>query len=62
MFVPVSVLILFSVAAQIEPAGQYSFTAKRPYTEVDKGEEEPQLNSKQRKFLKFQKRFPRKSC
>ncbi|XP_042340540.1 interleukin enhancer-binding factor 3-like isoform X1 [Plectropomus leopardus] len=47
--------------AQITPAGHYNLPSKRPYTEVDKEGEEPQLNSKQRKFLKFQKRFPRKS-
>ncbi|XP_040002309.1 interleukin enhancer-binding factor 3-like isoform X2 [Xiphias gladius] len=47
--------------AQIGPAGHFSLPAKRPYTEVEKGEEEPHLNSKQRKFLKFQKRFQRKS-
>ncbi|XP_029949839.1 interleukin enhancer-binding factor 3-like [Salarias fasciatus] len=44
--------------------GAYSLPAKRLYSEVDKEEEEdeePQLNSKQRKFLKFQKRFQRKS-
>ncbi|XP_061889374.1 interleukin enhancer-binding factor 3-like [Entelurus aequoreus] len=37
-----------------------SLPAKRSYTEVAKGKEDS-LNSKQRKFLKFQKRFPRKS-
>ncbi|XP_074484939.1 interleukin enhancer-binding factor 3-like isoform X2 [Sebastes fasciatus] len=47
--------------AQIPPAGHVSLPAKRPYTDVDKEEEGPQLNSKQRKFLKFQKRFQRKS-
>ncbi|XP_026159165.1 interleukin enhancer-binding factor 3-like isoform X2 [Mastacembelus armatus] len=47
--------------AQIAPAGQFSLSAKRPYTDVEKGEDEPQLNSKQRKFLKFQKRFQKKS-
>ncbi|XP_078022479.1 interleukin enhancer-binding factor 3-like isoform X2 [Epinephelus lanceolatus] len=47
--------------AQITPAGHYNLPSKRPYTEVEKEGEEPQLNSKQRKFLKFQKRFPRKS-
>ncbi|XP_041822710.1 interleukin enhancer-binding factor 3-like isoform X2 [Chelmon rostratus] len=47
--------------AQIPPAGHFSLPAKRPYTEVEKGEDEPHLNSKQRKSLKFQKRFQRKS-
>ncbi|KAK5866433.1 hypothetical protein PBY51_020624 [Eleginops maclovinus] len=47
--------------AQIPPAGHFSLPAKRPYTQVEKAEGEPQLNSKQRKFLKFQKRFQRKS-
>ncbi|XP_033985503.1 interleukin enhancer-binding factor 3-like [Trematomus bernacchii] len=47
--------------AQIPPAGHFSLPAKRPYTQVEKTEGEPQLNSKQRKFLKFQKRFQRKS-
>ncbi|XP_029288048.1 interleukin enhancer-binding factor 3-like isoform X2 [Cottoperca gobio] len=47
--------------AQIPPAGHSSLPAKRPYTQVEKEEGEPQLNSKQRKFLKFQKRFQRKS-
>ncbi|GAA6220304.1 interleukin enhancer-binding factor 3-like [Lates japonicus] len=45
----------------IDPDGHFSLPAKRPYTEVEKGEEEPHLNSKQKKFLKFQKRFQRKS-
>nr|XP_019939875.1 PREDICTED: interleukin enhancer-binding factor 3-like isoform X1 [Paralichthys olivaceus] len=47
--------------AQIAPAGYFSLPTKRPYTEMEKDEDEPQLNSKQRKFLKFQKRFQRKS-
>ncbi|XP_045903471.1 interleukin enhancer-binding factor 3-like isoform X2 [Micropterus dolomieu] len=47
--------------AQIPPAQHFSLPAKRPYTEVEKGEEAPHLNSKQRKSLKFQKRFQRKS-
>ncbi|XP_068584994.1 interleukin enhancer-binding factor 3-like [Cebidichthys violaceus] len=47
--------------AQIPPAGHFSLPSKRPYTEVEKEGEGPQLNSKQRKFLKFQKRFQRKS-
>ncbi|XP_055366336.1 interleukin enhancer-binding factor 3-like isoform X2 [Betta splendens] len=47
--------------AQIGPAGPFSLAAKRPYTEVEKVDDEPHLNSKQRKFLKFQKRFQRKS-
>ncbi|XP_029356951.1 interleukin enhancer-binding factor 3a isoform X2 [Echeneis naucrates] len=47
--------------AQIDPAGPFSLPAKRPYSEMEKEEDEPHLNSKQRKFLKFQKRFQRKS-
>ncbi|XP_071360555.1 interleukin enhancer-binding factor 3 homolog isoform X2 [Trachinotus anak] len=47
--------------AQIGPAGHFSLPAKRAYSEVEKDEDEPHLNSKQRKFLKFQKRFQRKS-
>ncbi|KAK2919377.1 interleukin enhancer-binding factor 3-like isoform X1 [Channa argus] len=47
--------------AQIAPAEHFSLQAKRPYTDVEKGEDEPHLNSKQRKFLKFQKRFQKKS-
>ncbi|KAM9857176.1 interleukin enhancer-binding factor 3a isoform 2-T2 [Aulostomus maculatus] len=47
--------------AQIEPAGHTNLPSKRPYTDMDGGEDESHLNSKQRKFLKFQKRFPRKS-
>ncbi|XP_028264711.1 interleukin enhancer-binding factor 3-like [Parambassis ranga] len=48
--------------AQIIPPGHFNLPAKRPFTEVDtEEEEEPHLNSKQRKFLKFQKRFQRKS-
>ncbi|XP_070832494.1 interleukin enhancer-binding factor 3a isoform X2 [Chaetodon trifascialis] len=47
--------------AQIPPAGHFSLPAKRPYTEVEKEEDELHLNSKQRKSLKFQKRFQRKS-
>ncbi|XP_072240511.1 interleukin enhancer-binding factor 3-like [Leuresthes tenuis] len=46
--------------AQISPAGHYSLPAKRPYSEV-KGEEDPQLDTKQKKFPKLQKRFQRKS-
>ncbi|XP_074543093.1 interleukin enhancer-binding factor 3-like isoform X2 [Halichoeres trimaculatus] len=46
--------------AQIPPARQLSLPPKRPYSEVEKGQEESQMNSKQRKFLKFQKRFQRK--
>ncbi|XP_034543155.1 interleukin enhancer-binding factor 3-like isoform X2 [Notolabrus celidotus] len=46
--------------AQIPPARQLSLPPKRPYSEVDQGQDEPHLNSKQRKFLKFQKRFQRK--
>ncbi|XP_061685626.1 interleukin enhancer-binding factor 3-like isoform X1 [Syngnathoides biaculeatus] len=34
---------------------------KRSYTEMATGKDGSSLNSKQRKFLKFQKRFPRKS-
>ncbi|XP_054459859.1 interleukin enhancer-binding factor 3a isoform X2 [Anoplopoma fimbria] len=47
--------------AQIPPAGHFSLPSKRPHTEMEKEAEGPQLNSKQRKFLKFQKRFQRKS-
>ncbi|XP_061578965.1 interleukin enhancer-binding factor 3-like isoform X2 [Cololabis saira] len=47
--------------AQISPPEHYSLATKRSYSEVYKEEEEPHLNSKQRKFLKFQKRFQRKS-
>ncbi|XP_075946757.1 interleukin enhancer-binding factor 3a [Anarhichas minor] len=47
--------------AQIPPAGHFNLPSKRPYTEMEKEVEGPQLNSKQRKFLKFQKRFQRKS-
>uniref|UniRef100_A0A668AJQ0 Interleukin enhancer binding factor 3a n=1 Tax=Myripristis murdjan TaxID=586833 RepID=A0A668AJQ0_9TELE len=39
---------------QVPPVGNISLPAKRPYTEVEKGADESQLNSKQRKFLKFQ--------
>ncbi|XP_041640538.1 interleukin enhancer-binding factor 3-like isoform X2 [Cheilinus undulatus] len=46
---------------QLPPAGQFSLPMKRPYSEVEKEENEPHLNSKQRKSLKFQKRFQRKS-
>ncbi|XP_077426550.1 spermatid perinuclear RNA-binding protein-like isoform X2 [Vanacampus margaritifer] len=44
-------------ADQVKP----SPPVKRPYTEMAKGKDVSSLNSKQRKFLKFQKRFPRKS-
>ncbi|KAF0037812.1 hypothetical protein F2P81_010686 [Scophthalmus maximus] len=53
--------------AQIAPAGHFSLPTKRPYGEVEEDEDEDEeeeellLNSKQRKFLKFQKRFQRKS-
>ncbi|KAM8879574.1 interleukin enhancer-binding factor 3-like [Spinachia spinachia] len=47
--------------AQIPPAGHFNLPSKRPHTEMEKEGEGPQLNSKQRKFLKFQKRFQRKS-
>ncbi|XP_031610087.1 interleukin enhancer-binding factor 3-like [Oreochromis aureus] len=47
--------------AQIPPVGQLNLPAKRPFTDVDTGEEETHFNSKQRKFLKFQKRFQKKS-
>lgn len=43
-------------------AGQFSASGKRPYTEVEKEESELGLNTKQKKYLKFQKRFQRKSC
>ncbi|XP_071393433.1 interleukin enhancer-binding factor 3a [Centroberyx affinis] len=51
------------VTAQVASDEHVSLPAKRPYTEVDKGGDDAQLNSKQRKFLKFQKhqRFQRKS-
>ncbi|CAJ1053795.1 interleukin enhancer-binding factor 3-like isoform X1 [Xyrichtys novacula] len=49
------------LTAQLPPAGQLSLQPKRPYSEVEQGQDEPPLNSKQRKFLKFQKRFQRKS-
>ncbi|KAF7660472.1 hypothetical protein LDENG_00281710 [Lucifuga dentata] len=49
--------------AQVSPAGQYNMPGKRPYSAMEKGEDELKLNSKQRKLLKFQKhqRFQRKS-
>lgn len=56
-----SFLFLITVA-QIPPVGQLNLPAKRPFTDVDTGEEDTHLNSKQRKFLKFQKRFQKKSC
>uniref|UniRef100_A0A8D3A702 Interleukin enhancer binding factor 3a n=1 Tax=Scophthalmus maximus TaxID=52904 RepID=A0A8D3A702_SCOMX len=46
--------------AQIAPAGHFSLPTKRPYGEVEEDEDEDEeeeellLNSKQRKFLKFQ--------
>ncbi|XP_051940826.1 spermatid perinuclear RNA-binding protein-like isoform X2 [Hippocampus zosterae] len=43
-----------------DPSGPSS-SAKRSYTEMATGTDASSLNSKQRKFLKFQKRFPRKS-
>ncbi|XP_019744795.1 spermatid perinuclear RNA-binding protein-like isoform X2 [Hippocampus comes] len=43
-----------------DPSGP-SPSAKRSYTEMATGTDASSLNSKQRKFLKFQKRFPRKS-
>ncbi|KAM4603667.1 interleukin enhancer-binding factor 3a [Polymixia lowei] len=51
------------ITAQIAPAGHFSQPAKRAFIEVDKDGDDRQLNSKQRKFLKFQKhqRFQRKS-
>ncbi|XP_069021944.1 interleukin enhancer-binding factor 3-like isoform X2 [Embiotoca jacksoni] len=39
----------------------FNLPAKRSYSEVEKEDEESHLNSKQRKFLKFQKRFQRTS-
>eukprot|EP00066_Takifugu_rubripes_P022041 XP_011611307.1 PREDICTED: interleukin enhancer-binding factor 3-like isoform X1 [Takifugu rubripes] len=48
-------------AAQAAAAGQFSSSGKRSFTEVEKEENELALNSKQRKYLKFQKRFQRKS-
>uniref|UniRef100_A0A3P9MJY7 Interleukin enhancer binding factor 3a n=1 Tax=Oryzias latipes TaxID=8090 RepID=A0A3P9MJY7_ORYLA len=53
--------ILKENTAQIRPSEHFNLPAKRPHGEVEKGEEEAQLNNKQRKFLKFQKRFQRKS-
>ncbi|KAM9314478.1 interleukin enhancer-binding factor 3a isoform 2-T2 [Pholidichthys leucotaenia] len=41
------------------PSGRVSLPAKRPYTE-EAGTGDTQFNSKQKKLLKFQKRFPRK--
>ncbi|KAM3622578.1 uncharacterized protein V6R79_000592 [Siganus canaliculatus] len=49
------------LTAQQLPAGQYNLPAKRPFTEVEKEEDDTPLNSKQRKYLKFQKRFQKKS-
>ncbi|XP_061534777.1 spermatid perinuclear RNA-binding protein-like isoform X4 [Phycodurus eques] len=46
--------------AQVDPA-RPTPPAKRSYTEMATGKDGSSLNSKQRKFLKFQKRFPRKS-
>lgn len=43
-------------------SGHFSLPAKRTYSEMVNEEEDPPLNSKQKKFLKFQKRFQRKSC
>lgn len=59
---PLSGLRSFSPVAQAAAAGELSSSGKRPYTEVEKEESELGLNSKQRKYLKFQKRFQRKSC
>ncbi|KAG7277273.1 hypothetical protein CRUP_036942 [Coryphaenoides rupestris] len=49
--------------AQTDLAGSLKQPAKRPFAEMENPGEERQLNSKQRKFLKFQKhqRFERKS-
>lgn len=54
-------LFLLSPVAQTPTALHFSLPAKRPYTMVEQQENEPHLNSKQRKYLKFQKRFQRKS-
>uniref|UniRef100_A0A3Q3WBU8 Uncharacterized protein n=1 Tax=Mola mola TaxID=94237 RepID=A0A3Q3WBU8_MOLML len=43
-------------------APHVNLQTKRSYGEVATEENEPQLNSKQRKYLKFQKRFQKKSC
>ncbi|XP_056135722.1 interleukin enhancer-binding factor 3a isoform X2 [Lampris incognitus] len=41
--------------AQMASSGNVMLPAKRPYTEVDEARDDNPLNSKQRKFLKFQK-------
>nr|XP_046260335.1 interleukin enhancer-binding factor 3 homolog isoform X2 [Scatophagus argus] len=47
--------------AQTPPTGHLNLPAKRPHAEVETLEDETHLNSKQRKYLKFQKRFQKKS-
>ncbi|XP_034043916.1 interleukin enhancer-binding factor 3-like isoform X2 [Thalassophryne amazonica] len=47
--------------AQIAPSEHFTPPAKRPFQEVEKGDEGPQLNSKQRRFLKYQQRYQRRS-
>ncbi|XP_041838435.1 interleukin enhancer-binding factor 3-like isoform X2 [Melanotaenia boesemani] len=46
--------------AQMSPTGHYNLPTKRSLSDVESEEDDNQLNSKQRKFLKFQKRFQRK--
>ena len=50
--------------AQIELSGPLKQPVKRAFPEMENPADDRQLNSKQRKFLKFQKhnRFDRKSC
>ena len=50
--------------AQIELSGPLKTPVKRAFPEMENPADDRQLNSKQRKFLKFQKhnRFDRKSC
>ncbi|KAM9769139.1 interleukin enhancer-binding factor 3-like isoform 2-T2 [Menidia menidia] len=48
-------------SAQISAAGLFCPPPKRPHSEVDQQEEDPQQDGKQKKFPKLQKRFQRKS-
>ncbi|CAG5928946.1 unnamed protein product [Menidia menidia] len=48
-------------SAQISAAGLFCPPPKRPHSEVDQPEEDPQQDGKQKKFPKLQKRFQRKS-
>ncbi|XP_053711933.1 interleukin enhancer-binding factor 3-like isoform X1 [Synchiropus splendidus] len=50
----------YSPGDQIPPAGFSSTPSKRRFTE-ETADEEDHLDGKQKKFFKFQKRFPRKS-